>query len=227
MVGVVDDEQATRPHGRSGSKDASPPAPAIHEDHIPRRAIRNTRDVELDPRVLIGVRGQKPQLPSIAGSPCHSIIELQRPVRDERLSESWSTTVADARGTIDAWRLDDHTQRPHSSLGDHTPDEFEQFITNRASERSSRYWPRRPSIASPGAHFVEITGQSFRADHTKQLSAEWCTFETFIASRPLNDSMNASSMVTRNWPERWSRFHRCPSQPRAMWPKTRSDDSAR
>jgi putative transposase len=54
--------------------------------------------------------------------------------RDECLNESWFTTVADARGTIEAWRLDYNTQRPHSSLGDRTPDEFEQFITNRASE---------------------------------------------------------------------------------------------
>jgi len=53
--------------------------------------------------------------------------------RDECLNESWFTTVADARGTIEAWWLDYNTQRPHSSLGDRTPDEFEQFITNRAS----------------------------------------------------------------------------------------------
>jgi putative transposase len=54
--------------------------------------------------------------------------------RDECLNESWFTTLADARGTIEAWRLDYNTQRPHSSLGDRTPDEFEQFTTNRASE---------------------------------------------------------------------------------------------
>jgi putative transposase len=54
--------------------------------------------------------------------------------RDECLNESWFTTLADARGTIEAWRLDYNTRRPHSSLGDRTPDEFEQFITNRASE---------------------------------------------------------------------------------------------
>ncbi len=54
--------------------------------------------------------------------------------RDECLNESWFTTLADARGTIEAWRLDYNTRRPHSSLGDRTPDEFEQFTTNRASE---------------------------------------------------------------------------------------------
>jgi transposase InsO family protein len=33
--------------------------------------------------------------------------------RDECLNESWFTTLADARGTIEAWRLDYNTQRPH------------------------------------------------------------------------------------------------------------------
>jgi putative transposase len=54
--------------------------------------------------------------------------------RDECLNESRFTTLADARGTIEAWRLDYNTRRPHSSLGDRTPDESEQFITDRASE---------------------------------------------------------------------------------------------
>jgi putative transposase len=54
--------------------------------------------------------------------------------RDECLNESWFTTVADARATIEAWRRDYNTQRPHSSLGDLTPDEFEQLTINRAAE---------------------------------------------------------------------------------------------
>ena len=54
--------------------------------------------------------------------------------RDERLNESWFTTLADARRTIEAWRQDYNTQRPHSSLGYRTPDEFEQFTINRARE---------------------------------------------------------------------------------------------
>jgi hypothetical protein len=61
--------------------------------------------------------------------------------RDDYVNESWFTTLADARHTIDAWRQDYNTQRPHSSLGDRTPDEFEQFTKNRAPEPSShRRW---------------------------------------------------------------------------------------
>jgi putative transposase len=50
------------------------------------------------------------------------------------LNESWFTTVANARATIEAWRQDYNTQRLHNSLGDLTPDEFEQCTINRAPE---------------------------------------------------------------------------------------------
>jgi putative transposase len=54
--------------------------------------------------------------------------------RDACLNESWFTTLTDTQHTIDAWRIDFNTRRPHSSFGDRTPDEFEQFTTNRAPE---------------------------------------------------------------------------------------------
>jgi putative transposase len=41
--------------------------------------------------------------------------------RDECLNEHWFLSVADARGTIEAWRVDDNTVRPHGSLGQLTP----------------------------------------------------------------------------------------------------------
>ncbi len=41
--------------------------------------------------------------------------------RDECLNEHWFTSMADARRTIEEWRIDYNTRRPHSSLGYLTP----------------------------------------------------------------------------------------------------------
>ena len=44
--------------------------------------------------------------------------------RDECLNENWFVNLADAKRKIEAFRIDYHTVRPHSSLGDLTPAEF-------------------------------------------------------------------------------------------------------
>jgi putative transposase len=44
--------------------------------------------------------------------------------RDECLNEHWFLDLADARRTIEAWRIDYNTKRPHSALGYATPAEF-------------------------------------------------------------------------------------------------------
>ena len=41
--------------------------------------------------------------------------------RDECLNEHWFVSLAEAIATIEAWRLDYHTVRPHASLGQQTP----------------------------------------------------------------------------------------------------------
>ncbi len=45
-------------------------------------------------------------------------------IRDECLNEHWFTSLNDARQTIEAWRIDYNTQRPHGSLAYDTPEEF-------------------------------------------------------------------------------------------------------
>ena len=45
-------------------------------------------------------------------------------LRDECLNEHWFTTLDEARRLIEAWRQDYNTVRPHSSLGNLTPEEF-------------------------------------------------------------------------------------------------------
>jgi putative transposase len=44
--------------------------------------------------------------------------------RDECLNESWFVSLSDARETIEAWRIDYNTVRPHSALADATPAAF-------------------------------------------------------------------------------------------------------
>jgi putative transposase len=44
--------------------------------------------------------------------------------RDECLNEHWSVSLADAKATIESWRIDYNTVRKHSSLHDATPDAF-------------------------------------------------------------------------------------------------------
>jgi putative transposase len=45
-------------------------------------------------------------------------------LRDECLNENWFVSLADARETIEAWRVDYNVARPHSGLADRTPTEF-------------------------------------------------------------------------------------------------------
>jgi putative transposase len=45
-------------------------------------------------------------------------------LRDECLNENWFCSLAEARGTIEAWRQDYNQHRPHSALGYCTPEGF-------------------------------------------------------------------------------------------------------
>lgn len=51
--------------------------------------------------------------------------------RDECLDQHWFESLDDARSTVEAWRIDYNTERPHSALGYRTPEEvrrdFDQF----------------------------------------------------------------------------------------------------
>jgi putative transposase len=46
--------------------------------------------------------------------------------RDECLNQHWFTSLGEARRIIEAWRLDYNQARPHSALGNLTPDQFAQ-----------------------------------------------------------------------------------------------------
>jgi putative transposase len=49
---------------------------------------------------------------------------------DECLNEHSFESLAEAREIIDIWRLDYNAQRPHSSLGNRTPEEFVRYLIN-------------------------------------------------------------------------------------------------
>ncbi|PYV15267.1 MAG: hypothetical protein DMG21_15550 [Acidobacteria bacterium] len=45
-------------------------------------------------------------------------------MRDECLNEHWFMNLAEARRVVEAWRRDYNEGRPHTSLGNRTPQEF-------------------------------------------------------------------------------------------------------
>lgn len=47
--------------------------------------------------------------------------------RDECLNEHWFVNLVDAKATIEAWRVDYNTVRPHSALAGCTPQHFARF----------------------------------------------------------------------------------------------------
>ena len=52
--------------------------------------------------------------------------------REECLNENWFVSLADAQQTIEAWRVEYNTERPHSKLRDCTPREFALNLTSTA-----------------------------------------------------------------------------------------------
>lgn len=53
-------------------------------------------------------------------------------LRDECLNANWFRTLMDARGKITAWRDEYNGERPHSSLGYRTPNEFADYLRSSA-----------------------------------------------------------------------------------------------
>ncbi len=58
--------------------------------------------------------------------------------RDECLNEHWFLNLAHAIATIERWRVDYNTVRPHSSLGNRTPDQFATFAAGARRLRPPR-----------------------------------------------------------------------------------------
>lgn len=56
-------------------------------------------------------------------------------LRDECLNEHWFLSLADARKIVEDWRVDYSRNRPHSSLGNLTPDEYRDSCIMRIAPR--------------------------------------------------------------------------------------------
>jgi putative transposase len=56
-------------------------------------------------------------------------------LRDECLNEHWFLGLRDARRIVEAWRQDDHAERPHSALAYRTPKEFRRICEEPAIMR--------------------------------------------------------------------------------------------
>ena len=64
-------------------------------------------------------------LATTPSSPSGAFIEsFNARLRDECLNEHWFFSLADARQIVEAWRMDYNRSRPHSSLGNLTPEEY-------------------------------------------------------------------------------------------------------
>ncbi len=57
--------------------------------------------------------------------------------RDECLNEHWFVTMDHARRLIERWRIEYNTERPHSSLGNLTPDEYARGLAERVDKHVS------------------------------------------------------------------------------------------
>jgi putative transposase len=49
-------------------------------------------------------------------------------LRDKRLNANWFRNLMDARAKIRVWRDEHNAERPHSSLGYRTPNEFAETL---------------------------------------------------------------------------------------------------
>jgi putative transposase len=68
--------------------------------------------------------------------------------RDECLNENWFLSLPDAQERIEAFRIEYNQVRPHSSLGDRTPEEFARVLaTPRAPSAPSA--PQAQSTSGP------------------------------------------------------------------------------
>jgi hypothetical protein len=73
-------------------------------------------------------------------------ISFNSKLRDECLNEHVFVSLDDARSKIEKWRFEYNRQRPHSSLGHLTPEEF-AAKNQRSSAIARTAWPADQELA--------------------------------------------------------------------------------
>ena len=86
--------------------------------------------------------------------------------RDECLNVNWFLSMEDARTKIEAWRQEYNEFRPHSSLGEKTP---EQFLGSASSSATADL----PSPGSPTRSVIEPGAVSAKRRNTLLRPAKW------------------------------------------------------
>lgn len=84
-------------------------------------------------------------------------------LRDECLNVSWFWNLFDARRKIELWRKDYNGQRPHSSLGYRTPEEFARHVAPSSSASSGSAPPNSPQGQALRAASPALTQARLRA----------------------------------------------------------------
>ena len=70
-------------------------------------------------------------------------------LREECLNVSWFGNVFEARGKIAAWRKEYNEERPHSSLGYRTPEEFAHEIGGEKGCGKGAAWKSKNNFSTP------------------------------------------------------------------------------
>ena len=78
--------------------------------------------------------------------------------REECLDQHWFVSLEDARRTIDAWRVEDNTERPHGSLNDLTPEEFARTLVTGSPARPAH--PKDQELEPPDGGSHPMTGST-------------------------------------------------------------------
>ena len=139
-------ERVTRVLERLGNARGGPPV--IHSDHGPEFTSRVMAHWAYEP----GVR-----LPFLEpGKPIQNayLESFNARRREECFNEHVFLSIEDARTKIERWRVTYHRERPHSALGNLTPEEFAATAQSEASSAPARTaWPAQAKlvVAAHGA----------------------------------------------------------------------------
>ncbi len=115
----------------------------IRMDNGPELTSRHFLAWGVERRIeLVHIQPGKPTQNALADS-------FQGRLRDEFLNVSWFWNLWDARRKIAAWREEYNRERPHSSLGYRTPEEFAALASKNNAGQSMDEAGQEASIASP------------------------------------------------------------------------------
>lgn len=87
-------------------------------------------------------------------------------LRDECLNASWFHNLTDAKRKIEQWRKEYNGERPHSSLGYRTPEEYAR-VCSRLTSRMDAIPPDRPSAGVDRTAVLAGKGSPAAASETR------------------------------------------------------------